>query len=499
MKNHLNLYLSVLLIIAFTSLFYLNKIGINLFLFEILIIPMMVYANRPVYFNNLSVTLLIGTVLTAFMSIIIHTPWTIAVNLLLLIGLSTSIIYSGYRSFAHLFVESIIRLFTSHFSFFKVRNRKKSFSTYQTIWKKLFYYVCIPLVFLSVFFILYVSASSTFEKQIQPFINLISNGLELLNAQLLCYILAGFLIANIVFKKTYPAGLYQLDFFSNNTLVRKREKYYSRFKFNTLKIQYRSAVILFSILNLWIFYFNVVDISYVWFFQWDGGFLKEFVHEGTWLLVFSILLSVALVLYYFRGNLNFYTHNKWIKRLAYVWIAQNIFMVCSVIIRNYWYIHYFGLAYKRIAVLFFLLLTLIGLMSVFVKIMYRKSSYFLWRVNSFSLLIVLSMTASVNWNTCIARYNFAHYNQSFIEYRFLSTLHDSALPFTLKTHDELKHIDAVQENIISFDRNAEYFWTSEHYQYVMEKKRNEFMKRYQSQNFLEWNLADYITFKRLNE
>ena len=73
------------------------------------------------------------------------------------------------------------------------------------------------------------------------------------------------------------------------------------------------------------------------------------------------------------------------------------------------------------------------------------------------------------------------------------------MPFTLKTHDELKHIDAVQENIISFDRNAEYFWTSEHYQYVMEKKRNEFMKRYQSQNFLEWNLADYITFKRLNE
>ena len=106
----------------------------------------------------------------------------------------------------------------------------------------------------------------------------------------------------------------------------------------------------------------------------------EFVHEGTWLLVFSVFLSAAIALFFFKGNLNYFSKNKWLKRLTIVWIAQNLVMVISVMLRNYWYITYFGLAYKRIAVLFFLLLTMIGLITIIIKILNKKSSYYLWRV-----------------------------------------------------------------------------------------------------------------------
>jgi hypothetical protein len=45
----------------------------------------------------------------------------------------------------------------------------------------------------------------------------------------------------------------------------------------------------------------------------------------------------------------------------------------------------------------------------------------------------------------------------------------------------------------------DYFWTSKEYQKVMQSKKTKFIKRYQTQNFLEWNVADYITYQRLKE
>ncbi|MFA7402293.1 MAG: DUF4153 domain-containing protein [Bacteroidales bacterium] len=501
MKKNLFVFLSILIIVAFTSLFYSNSIGINLCLFEFLIIPLMIYVNKPVRFNYLSIILLIATFLTAFMTVIIHTPWTISINILLLLTLSTALMYSGFRSYVHVFIESIIRLFTAHFPALSVhRKRRKTSSKSGQMFKKLFYYVFIPLAFLIFFLILYLSASSSFYKQVEPLVTALIQWLENFNLKIIWYIIAGFLIANIALRKVRPIGLYQHDRLSGDQLLRKRKKqYYSYLRTSTLKMQYLSAVIIFSVLNVLILYFNIIDIVYVWFFQWDGSFLKEFVHEGTWVLVFSIFLSAMMVLYFFKGNLNFYSRNKWLKRLTYLWIVQNVFMALSVIIRNYWYMHYFGLAYKRIAVFFFLMLTIIGLISVFIKINRLKSTFFLWRINAFALLLVLVFTACINWNTFIARYNFSHYNQSFIEYKFLAGLDDSALPFTLKTDTELNHIDSVQQNTMPFNTHMDYFWTGKEYQKVMQSKKTKFIKRYQTLNFLEWNVADYITYQRLKE
>lgn len=501
MKKNQFVFLSVLIIVTFSSLFYSNSIGVNLFLFECLLVPLMIYFNKPVRFNYLSITLLLTTFITAFMTVIIHTFWTISINLVLLLTLSTALMYSGFRSYIHVFIESIIRLFTAHFPVLSVhRKRRKTRSKSGQLFKQLFYYVFIPFVFLLFFLILYLSASSSFYKQIEPLVTALVKWLENFNLKIVWYIIVGFLIANIALRKVRPIGLYQLDRLSGDKLIRKRKKqYYSYFKAGILNMQHLSAIIIISVLNILILYFNIIDVVYVWFFQWDGSFLKEFVHEGTWVLVFSIFLSAMMVLYFFKGNLNFYSRNKWLKRLTYLWIIQNIFMTISVIIRNYWYMHYFGLADKRIAVFFFLILTLIGLITIFIKINRLKSAFFLWRINAFALLLILAFTACINWNTFIARFNFAHYNQSFIEYKFLAGLDDSALPFTLKTDIELNHIDSVQQNIMPFNTHMDYFWTSKEYQKVMQSKKTKFIKRYKTMNSLEWNVADYITYQRLKE
>ena len=137
------------------------------------------------------------------------------------------------------------------------------------------------------------------------------------------------------------------------------------------------GILLLGSLNALLLLLNALDIHHVWFnFHFEGQYLKSFVHQGTWLLIVSIVLGALIVLYYFRGDLNFHTGNRTIKVLSYLWLTQNAVLVVSVAIRNYWYIHHYALAYKRIGVAFFLLATLVGLLLIMVKVRNQRSRHF---------------------------------------------------------------------------------------------------------------------------
>lgn len=172
-------------------------------------------------------------------------------------------------------------------------------------------------------------------------------------------------------------------------------------------------------------------------------------------------------------------------------------MTVSVMMRNYWYVQYFGLAYKRIAVLFFLILTLFGLITIIIKILNKKSSFYLWRVNGLALVLVLVLSTCINWDLHIAKYNFKHYDRALIDFRFMSSLNNSALPYTFKTPEELEHINTVQETVMPFDIHQDYLWDIYAYQTEVFAKREKFIQRYSHMNWLEWNLADYQTYKKL--
>ncbi|MEM9849749.1 MAG: DUF4173 domain-containing protein, partial [Bacteroidota bacterium] len=143
-----------------------------------------------------------------------------------------------------------------------------------------------------------------------------------------------------------------------------------RFAMLDFKKEYQQAMLVLITLNLLLFIVNCIDVSYVWF-NFEAGTAQEmrrYVHEGTYLLIAAILLAMGVLLIAFRGKINFFSKNKWIKRLAYAWIAQNAILACSVAIRNYHYIEYYNLAYKRIGVFIFLTLVFIGLITFFLKI-----------------------------------------------------------------------------------------------------------------------------------
>ena len=175
-----------------------------------------------------------------------------------------------------------------------------------------------------------------------------------------------------------------------------------------LRKEWLAAVACFGLVNALLLVENVIDIRWIWFgFTPTPGFdLTQFVHEGTYVLIFSILLAAGIMLWFFRRNLNFYQRGLPLLRWsATLWVVQNLVLVASVALRNYYYISYTGLAYKRIGVYAFLLLTVFGLGTVLLKIWQQRSAFSLVRLNSWAAYAMLLLLAAGNWEIWIAEYN----------------------------------------------------------------------------------------------
>ena len=207
-----------------------------------------------------------------------------------------------------------------------------------------------------------------------------------------------------------------------------------------LKNENTTGVISLLLLNVLLLVINGIDISYLWFdFDYMGDvFLYKMVHDGTELLIVSIVLAMLVLLFFFKGNLNFYRRNKWLRYGAYAWILQNCVLVISVLLRDYYYIARYGLAYKRIGVLFFLFMVLIGLSTVFVKIWKQRTSYFLFRVNAWAGVILLVVATTIHWDEFIASYNLQRKDRVPLDAEFLLTLSDKTLPLLEANLDAFK-------------------------------------------------------------
>ncbi|TGE22187.1 DUF4173 domain-containing protein [Hymenobacter aquaticus] len=197
-----------------------------------------------------------------------------------------------------------------------------------------------------------------------------------------------------------------------------------------LRKEYLVALGLFGLVNALLLVVNLIDMQWIWFgFAPAPGFdLTQFVHEGTYVLILSILVAMGIVLWFFRRNLNFYAPGlRWLRVGATVWVAQNAVLAVSVALRNYYYILYTGLAYKRIGVYGFLLLTFFGLATILLKIWQRRSAYALVRLNALAAYAVLLLLAAGNWEIWMVRYNLQPRFRR-VDYGFLLAMPDRVLP-----------------------------------------------------------------------
>lgn len=268
----------------------------------------------------------------------------------------------------------------------------------------------IPLGLFGLFLLIYYLANDKFGGMVDVAIAfLFTPTNQSIALEQVALFLVGFLLVGVIFfKHPFRTFLSRRQEQLNLKLIRNRKKRFASY-FNPLilKSRFKLSIITLTLLNALICIVNLTDLMYVWFSRrvLSARELSLYVHEGTNLLIFAILLAAILLLVIFRKNLNFFPNNEGLKKLAYIWLGQNIFMVLSVAIRNFHYSHSFGLTYKRIGVFLFLLLVLIGLVTLFLKIRDRKSHYFLWHSNSWSVYLVLLVVSFINWNLLITRVN----------------------------------------------------------------------------------------------
>lgn len=241
-----------------------------------------------------------------------------------------------------------------------------------------------------------------------------------------------------------------------------------------LKNEYRTALMLFWALNALLLVVNLTDIPYLFedFSSKAAWELKQYVHQGTYLLIVAIFFAMALILFYFRKNLNFYPRNAWLKTAAYVWIFQNILLAVSVGIRNYNYVAFDGLAYKRIGVFIFLILVAVGLFTVFLKVRDKKTGYYLFFTNSWAAYLVLVAFAFVNWDVWITEYNLKHFPK------------EEKLSFLIREVSD-KNLWVLEENGID-----EYSIDDGYLATYLKDKRINFMNEQLEYSWLSWNYVD---------
>lgn len=263
-----------------------------------------------------------------------------------------------------------------------------------------------------------------------------------------------------------------------------------------LKNVNKVAILTLFLLNLLLLSINVIDITYIWLdpVAVKNSNLYTLVHEGTDLLILSILLAMLLLLIFFRGNLNFYHGNRWLKFCAYCWIIQNAILVISVFLRDYYYIRFAGLAYKRIGVLFFLALVLFGLFTLFLKIFRKKTAYFVWRMNAWAAILLMVIATTVNWDEFIAAYNFAHQESTPLDVNFMATLRNKALPLLDRHIDDLK-----KHGIVLKDRGFADNACGDCFIATIRSNEESFLREQSRLSWLSWNYADSQVLKYLKK
>ena len=94
-----------------------------------------------------------------------------------------------------------------------------------------------------------------------------------------------------------------------------------------------------------------------------------------------------------------------IRRLVYVWVAQNIVLVISSILRLDLYIGVYSLTYWRVAAFVWMGLVAAGLALIIARIALGKSNAWLLSANLLTLSATLYACCFINFAATIANYN----------------------------------------------------------------------------------------------
>ena len=363
-------------------------------------------------------------------------------------------------------------------------------------WKNFMRFFFLPAITIIVLVSIYASANEFFGESFRAAWQSIRSFFSDFSFDAILLYVLGLFLFSFFLIKTYSEKLVSKEQALEMELIRRRKKPEFRKLNRFLLRQQQVAITFFIIINLMLAWQNFLEVKNVWLgFTWTGQLLKGFVHEGTYLLLFALMISIAITVYYLNGNLLFMKNNGFFKALVIIWLIQNLLMVAAVAVRNTYYVQFYALAYKRIFIYFFLLASTIALLSIIYKILNKKSVAFLISSNSISIYFIAILAACFNWDGIIARYNFNHSDKAYLHYEFMLQLNDAALPWLSNDSQKLKIIDSLQYSRFPVKVNS----TESNFGSQISDRKISFVKEFAEKSWLEWNLPEQRAYHILIE
>ncbi|MGE9312077.1 DUF4153 domain-containing protein [Niabella sp. CJ426] len=280
--------------------------------------------------------------------------------------------------------------------------------------KKAISYVLIPAVFAGIFIGVYTAASDKFASLFV--INLEFDFLQLAVLTVLGFFLMFNFFYSAVPKAFIACNGYLKDDFSDG-FVQRRNK---GFHLLDIASQRRSGEISLILLNAVLIFFIIIYGIEQFGTTNSPGTLSSEVHERVYVLILSIVMAIAVIMIYFQGLLNFDAKSGLLKKLSLIWIGLNVLLILTVFFRNLEYVNAYGLTFKRIGVFVFLLLSLFGLFTTWVKLKNKKTNIFLINRMVWAAFYVLVVSSLINWSWIVTRYNTSHFTNP--DWSYLNSL-----------------------------------------------------------------------------
>ncbi|TRX56131.1 DUF4173 domain-containing protein [Fulvivirga sp. M361] len=470
--------LLLLTIIIYSYLFYEHDIGINLPIFNLTLLAA-IFIDRS--FNTVSKPILVlasTSLITSIAVIMIHSDLAITASVLstlVLLGYSLNSKTSMFVTLLNAVYSIMASPFIYLARYFHQKPAKETHPERRVSSHELkllrFGSFALPALITLIFLSLYANANPAFSSFIK------SIDLDFISWGWVRFTMIGSFLLFGCFYGVRLNHLIKMDIDAGNRIERKRRNRKLIFHPLALKFELKTGMILLFFLNILLLVFNIVDIRYVLGATLPEGLsYSEYVHQGVYTLIVSIILAILIILYFLRSNLNFYPDKSRMLLFAYVWIIQNIVLALTTAYKNALYIEEYSLTYKRIGVFVYLFLALAGLLTTYLKVVNKKNLWYLIRRNSWVAYGLLCTMSIWNWDKIITQVNYKQNKE--VDFEYLIKLSDANLPL-----------------LQSWENNG--LLTRDSYRNLLQTKRKDFYERMEKQGWQSWNYRDDQTFQEL--
>jgi len=150
----------------------------------------------------------------------------------------------------------------------------------------------------------------------------------------------------------------------------------------------------------------LLEFSTLWFREFPPGFYYAgYAHEGAAWLTVALGLATAILSVVFRGRLLDDQRLSTLKKLAWIWSAQNFLLAIAVYNRLLIYVNFNGMTRMRTIAFFGITCVVVGFLLVVYKIARKRDFLWLFQHQLLTVAVAVFIYALLPIDLLVHRYN----------------------------------------------------------------------------------------------